>query len=248
MISKSDWKRINHIVLIIHSEADLDIMRAQFFEAVEVLIPYEKAMFYLIDERDNQMKLKDPVFVNVDDSFAMLYKKVFEEFKYGRVAISARRTMAFHDTELMTGNQKEVNDMFQSFMKPYNIPYGAGIEIAKDRKPTAEISFFRTEEQGDFTKREIGILEVLKDHLEVRINNNINTEDADELRKIKLIDFGLTQREIELITLVETDSDINKIANDLNITKSTVKRHLHNIYEKLDVSGRLELISFIHKI
>jgi DNA-binding NarL/FixJ family response regulator len=35
-----------------------------------------------------------------------------------------------------------------------------------------------------------------------------------------------------------------EIAERLTITEGTVKIHLHNIYEKLDVSGRSQLILY----
>lgn len=248
MLTPGEWKRINDIALIIHSEKDIDDMRTHFFEAVEVLIPFEKAMFYFIEETIDGMHLKNPIFVNVDSSFATLYKKVFEEFKYGRVAISARRTMAFHDTDLMTSDSKMKNDMFMSFMKPYEIPYGAGIEITKNKKATAEVSFFRREEQGDFAEKELQILDILKDHLEIRINGIEDREGDRKNKEAHLIDFGLTQRELEIAMMVADGLWMDDISERLEISKSTGKRHLHNIYAKMNVGGRTELIGTVNKL
>jgi len=53
--------------------------------------------------------------------------------------------------------------------------------------------------------------------------------------------FGLTSREIEIISAIKEGSSNREIAGKLAISEETVKRHLSNIYAKLGVSSRLEL-------
>jgi len=53
--------------------------------------------------------------------------------------------------------------------------------------------------------------------------------------------FGLTSREIEIISAIKEGSSNREIAGKLTISEETVKRHLSNIYAKLGVSSRLEL-------
>jgi DNA-binding NarL/FixJ family response regulator len=56
--------------------------------------------------------------------------------------------------------------------------------------------------------------------------------------------FGLTQREMEIISLIVAAAGNKKIADVLGISEKTVKHHLTNIFEKLGVSSRLELALF----
>jgi DNA-binding NarL/FixJ family response regulator len=51
----------------------------------------------------------------------------------------------------------------------------------------------------------------------------------------------LTPRELELVRHVASGLRNKDIADRLNITEGTVKIHLHNIYEKIDVEGRVAL-------
>jgi two-component system nitrate/nitrite response regulator NarL len=53
---------------------------------------------------------------------------------------------------------------------------------------------------------------------------------------------NLTRREIEIVRMVAQGLRNKVIANRLSISDGTVKVHLHNIFEKLDVAGRLELV------
>jgi DNA-binding NarL/FixJ family response regulator len=51
----------------------------------------------------------------------------------------------------------------------------------------------------------------------------------------------LTPRELQIVRLVASGLHNKEIADKLGISEGTVKIHLHHIYEKLHVDGRLEL-------
>ncbi|MBU0554437.1 MAG: response regulator transcription factor [Alphaproteobacteria bacterium] len=52
----------------------------------------------------------------------------------------------------------------------------------------------------------------------------------------------LTSREIEIVEFVCRGQRNKEIADHFNLTEGTVKVHLHNVYRKLGVSSRAELI------
>jgi len=56
--------------------------------------------------------------------------------------------------------------------------------------------------------------------------------------------FGLTPRELEIISAIVAGYTNKDIAQKFSISEQTVKHHLTNIYDKLGVSTRLELALF----
>ena len=54
----------------------------------------------------------------------------------------------------------------------------------------------------------------------------------------------LTSREREVVKMIATGLRNRDIAERLSISENTVKVHLHNIYEKLGMEGRMELLLF----
>ena len=63
----------------------------------------------------------------------------------------------------------------------------------------------------------------------------------DEARQRK---FGLTPRELEIVSGVVAGYSNKEIAEYFKISKDTVKLHLSNIYDKVGVSTRLDLALF----
>ena len=56
--------------------------------------------------------------------------------------------------------------------------------------------------------------------------------------------FGLTPREIEIVSVVAASLSNKEIAQTFKIADDTVKHHMSNIFDKLGVSSRLELALF----
>ena len=62
-------------------------------------------------------------------------------------------------------------------------------------------------------------------------------------RSAKIItDDNLSERESEVITLLASGLSTSAIAERLVLSPGTVKRHLHNIFEKLHVQSRTQAI------
>lgn len=56
------------------------------------------------------------------------------------------------------------------------------------------------------------------------------------------IDFGLTKREIELLTQLKNGLTYEQIAANLFISYHTVRKHIENIYRKLHVTNKVEAV------
>ncbi len=74
----------------------------------------------------------------------------------------------------------------------------------------------------------------------VRALEKITKKEADVARLSALV----TPRELEIIRMIATGLRNKEIAARLSISEGTVKLHLHNIYEKLRLDGRMALLLY----
>jgi two-component system nitrate/nitrite response regulator NarL len=81
----------------------------------------------------------------------------------------------------------------------------------------------------------------------------VGRESVPDLKQLVLDDaapehsafgYGLTRREMQMVTAIVEGSSNREIAQKFNVREDTVKHHLTSIFSKLGVSTRLELALF----
>jgi DNA-binding NarL/FixJ family response regulator len=90
---------------------------------------------------------------------------------------------------------------------------------------------------------------VLKETLNV-INNQIisgNENGKDKWANFEFIkrEHHLTDRQIEIIKLVEQGLEYKQISDKLNISVKTTHRHIQNLFEKFGVHSKMELMKVL---
>jgi len=76
------------------------------------------------------------------------------------------------------------------------------------------------------------------------INNN--GKDKIDINSTEFANkFNLTEREIEILNLLRKGMSYSSIGENIYISKNTVKYHLKNIYNKLDVRNKIEALNKI---
>lgn len=64
-----------------------------------------------------------------------------------------------------------------------------------------------------------------------------------ETKKNKTIDYGLTKREKEILQLLANGLSYEQIAINLFVSKGTVRKHIENLYRKLQVNNKIDAIN-----
>ena len=78
------------------------------------------------------------------------------------------------------------------------------------------------------------------------LNVNVQENEQDEnIFEINMAAYQLTRREKDVVRLVRLGKPYKEVAGDLNVSEKTVKKHIENIFEKLEVTNKVELL---HKI
>ena len=66
--------------------------------------------------------------------------------------------------------------------------------------------------------------------------------------KFQPLSEPLSEREIEVLRLLNTSLDTTEIARELIISVSTVRTHVKNIYSKLNVNRRIQAVERAHDL
>lgn len=86
----------------------------------------------------------------------------------------------------------------------------------------------------DFTERDRGLLTLLRPHLYGTYQRRRRPDDALS---------ALTPRQIELLKLVAVGYTNSQVARRISVSEATVRKHLENIFERLQVDSRTAAVT-----
>jgi DNA-binding NarL/FixJ family response regulator len=110
---------------------------------------------------------------------------------------------------------------------------GAFGYILKDTDQTDFLRIIRTTARGEHV-----LAPVMSEHFVRTVPGAVKQTHEDN----NLLLSGLTDREREILTCAAAGRSNKEIADQLYVSVDTVKTHLHHVYQKLSVDGRVEAI------
>lgn len=96
--------------------------------------------------------------------------------------------------------------------------------------------------QNDHFRKEIE-LKVLR---EIQLQSQLSSRSQDQYEKIRS-KYGLTDRELEVLRGIADGLTNNQIAARIFVSVNTVKFHTGNIFGKLDVTNRTQILGRLHE-
>lgn len=250
-LKESEWVVISKLLLNLYSIDDIQMFVGKTLKLFRMLIPYTKGYFVLLDE-NNEINMHKSAFLGMEDKTFREYMGDYYEKDYIRYVFDLyQHTIAYRDTDILEDSPRKKTEFYREFLRPNNIPYGAGILLVKNGKVIGIISLFRSGELGDFTDKDMYIFDILKDHMAnitERLKNQENVAvqapfvNLEEIKK----QYGLTGKEYEVALEILEGKSNQEIGEKLVISISTVKKHIYNIYGKVGVKNRSQFLALLN--
>lgn len=120
-------------------------------------------------------------------------------------------------------------DLYQEALRPLGIEDMIRLWLDPAGADGARVEFDRAER--DFSERDRGVLDVIRPHLEQLRRRSARRRAPSALP-------ALTPREREVLELLAEGHTNREIARALWLSPGTVRKHLENVYEKLEVHTR----------
>ena len=122
--------------------------------------------------------------------------------------------------------------IYDDFWRPFGVEYDFGIRV--EYAPERGVDLSCTRSHKDFSDGECDLLDALRPYL-VRCLQRL---DANPIGETLRAEFGISRREADVLALVARGKTNTQIAATLFLSANTVRKHLENIYDRLDVSNR----------
>lgn len=254
-LTEKQWNLINDMALRIHMIDDIDEMRRDFMSILPTLIDFDEASFYVAKDGDTYA---NPMGVNLSKEDLEYYVTHFSEIDPIKplIGIFAAGDEAIRISDYVVVDDMENSDYYRMVLKPRNIKHSLFMPFVVKDKWLGSVTLFRRSDKPDFIDMDVYIANILKKHLQARFWHEdhlggSNKESADKYGSEKMMQmaktYDLTHRECEVIELWAKGLTDPEICDRLSISKNTLKKHISNIFGKLEISNRVELLKLMDK-
>lgn len=242
-LEMNDWVLMNSIIYKIYTIEDQDDMRRELLEQMKMLLDYDSADFYLASQEENQA-LTDPVMYNCDEEVSAIYDKI----DYSRGILYSGKCMVYRETDIMPDEKRVQTEYYNKVYRPNRWHYSLQMILAKNKQFLGVMTLYRTIGKDNFQYDDIFLLDMLKEHLAYRLYDNLEAQRETE-EKLTITQatkqYGLTRQEHKILQMLLTGLDNQEVCEELSITINTLKKHIFNIYRKLNVRNRVQLFKMV---
>lgn len=251
LFNNDEWSLIEKIIFAIHSESDITKLRSDFLQAVNELIPHEKSFFDLGYKHNAKVVFYDPITTTISEDNLTLF---FNEYIFADTMFwffSQSESCVYRESDYISEIMRGTSEFYKGWLRPQDLYYSMGSTIVYGPLLYGSVNLWRSQNHGDFSDNELEILRILNKHLSLHfhrlhplgISKNQNKNITGTLREL----YHLSKREDEIANLIYEGHNIKEIGDMLFISESTVKKHSHNIFCKVKINSRSQLIKVIHQ-
>ena len=240
--SADELERLNSLALAVFSARTFSQMADVVLEGLPSLVACEKS--FLTREPNpggSRRRLMRTLTMTADELDQ--YERRFAALDYSAWFLEQEGAAAYRDSDLVSEEAMRRSAIFTEWVQPMGMRYVGGAVMHDRGVRAADITLFRSEEHGDFTDRELFLLTLVARQVERWLELERPAAEAAGEKPHATADLTLlTERELEVARLACTGMSVREMSDYLAISYGTARRHLANIYGKLGISSRVQLI------
>lgn len=237
----NDWLVINNIIYKIYSTDGFEEMRKSLLEQLKLLISFDSADFFLA-RKDGKHGLENGVGIN-SDMDGMIEA---DKDDYSRGIMYSGKCMVYRETDIMDDAKRVKTAYYKNMYRKNGWHYALQMILAYEKTFLGVVTLYRTIGKNDFLYDDIFVLDMLKEHLAYRLHcekkkqMNERPDISETAEKYKL-----TKREVTVLERLLAGEDNGSICEELTISDNTLKKHILNIYRKMNINSRVQLLKAI---
>ncbi len=242
-VTANNWSVLNNIIYKIYTTEDAEMMRKNFLEQMKLVLDFDSAEFYLTDLMDSKKFVK-PIQHNCDVNGAKLF---CEMLRKSSISFSGK-SIIFRGTDVLPSDVRIKAGFYKEYFVSNNWQYSLHLLIGDGENCVGLISLYRSIGKDNFDGDDVYILGLMKDHLSHRLGIE-RLERAAIQEKLTVTEatehYNLTKRESAILRRLMQGQNNTQISEELQISVNTLKKHVLNIYRKLNINNRVQLFKAI---
>lgn len=237
---------LNQIIYAIYNQTDFHEMKENLLKKINALIPCTCISIMMANKNSIHKETCDPL-CYPSDYIAM--EKRFLRYAnedYTHWIMEKNSSLLIKSSEMMPEEERMKTVLYKKCYEPFGVHYSMDYTIVENQTFLGVLALYRSKDMGDFLDEEIFLIKLLGEHLSMRFYQE-STKVKIEKKTIDMIPlikrYRFTERESEIVELILHGQKNEQIIELLCISKTTLKKHLQNIYKKTGVFSRVQLLT-----
>ena len=238
-MEKNQFLLFNDIVYEMNKSQNRQDLKEQFLHRLKLLIPYQYASIIFSDET----KLFDSQPICVPDYFIQAEQEYIAHCQEDELlwAVHSRESTILIESDLLPEKKRLQSSLYMKCYQMYNIYDQLQMTIVYNQKFLGVLTLYRTRSDGLFNDDDLFYLRSLGKHLNLLVYHlGIQHHSIDIDTAINL--YQLTARESEIVKKILSLKTNREIAEELHISEYTIAKHIQNIFKKMNITSRIEML------
>ncbi|MDY3240628.1 MAG: helix-turn-helix transcriptional regulator [Anaerovoracaceae bacterium] len=247
-LQEYEWMIINDIAYNISYIYSFQDMEKEVLECLKKVVYFDGGVLAQVEIKSaNSIKVKNPSFVGVDEKTKAIWETQIVNCDLAGWLILSGRNNAFSDNELYPEESWISGSLYKQFYVPNDFYYSMSMSITFKGETLGIIKLYRSKKREPFQARDLFAIDMLQKHFSYRFSYEARKGDTryfyakgytEEICRKN----GFTEREADVYRLVIDGCSNEEIACQLNVSIHTVKKHLQNMYQKMGIKNRVQLL------
>nr|WP_294488245.1 LuxR C-terminal-related transcriptional regulator [uncultured Anaerosporobacter sp.] len=220
-------------VYAIHNVSD---MTSRLFESLRMFIEYDAADLYLYDELNKEYVLSNSLHYHAKG------KRTARELGLNIDILDKNTNIVYRESDYQKEDLFEQKRCIHTLYKENQFQFALHVILSYEDKRVGVINLYRYIGNQDFEYDDMAICNVLKEHLALRLSVEVQEQSGVKYTVSEVVNrFNLTPRETQVLKNMLAGKDNYQISDEMMISIFTIKKHIMNIYRKLEISSRTQL-------
>lgn len=250
-MEKNNFYIINELIYDLYSYECTEAFTKRFLPGLKLLIPYSYASLFFCrepkpSEASEELHFHPPI----------CHPAYFEEAEQEYLRsirddhllwiLRASESQVIRESDLIEEEKRLNSPLYIRCYRKFNIFDTLQYNIVYRQKLLGILTLFRTKIDGTFSEEDMFYLRSLGLHLNAVIHRLCTipsqTWEISRLIGELRVQYQMTGREEQILAFLLDYRNNNEIAEALGISEHTLQKHLQNIFRKMHVSSKWELL------
>lgn len=231
------WKQLYDMAVRCCGHTDVRSFTIECLREMQNLVSFDEAIVFYID---GNRRMNDYYLYNINPKWMNLYLSYYSHADRGAYSITQRDLDNLDDVYVHKWAFEYSREFIPDYIRPRNLVSSLGFPLRDQSNCVRTVIVFDRLSDVSFSPRDVEIVREARRLLSLhhRMLFGPVAENPSAYPEFQL----LTNREREILNLLRQGLSPASISHILHIAVPTTNRHIHNIYKKLKVCSRAELM------